>query len=114
MKKKVEMDMTFCDKCGKQDYVYTCIRCGYEVCYECRKSEMVEYTSGVHFSGSGDGCYCNNCDSILLVNGTDPLYNAYRNIKELKEENESSYLFFKNRSEQAENNISILLGGKKK
>ncbi len=86
MKKKVIIEQSFCDICGKEASGYqSCAVCGKEFCYECVKVEAVEYKHGVYFSGSGDGLYCLQCDSDASKNG-DTLHLAYRKIQALKHE----------------------------
>jgi hypothetical protein len=103
MKKTINKQVTFCDKCKKKaPYAYACMNCGIEMCYECQKEHGVSYTHAVSFSGSGDGFYCKSCDSGLTAKGTNKLHNAYLYVKRLKEENEAWWAGFKKRSEAAE------------
>lgn len=90
MKKIASIEDTFCDVCDKRGYATRCLNCGAEHCYDCRKLHGVEYVHGVHFSGSGDGYYCNKCD-VLLRNNGDALHAAYRRIQDLRSEEKAFY-----------------------
>lgn len=88
MKKTVNKEVHFCDKCNaEQVYGFDeCLCCGVEHCYECKKTEGRKYSHGVHVSGSGDGYYCNACDAKLLSSGEDKLHSAYRRVASLRAE----------------------------
>ncbi len=106
MKKIVSKQTHFCDMCGKEDdYPHVCMNCGKEMCYDCRKKHGVEYTQGVHFSGSGDGYYCKECDLKLTTNGKDKLHAAYRAITSLRLENKAYWNNFEKRSKEAESTL---------
>lgn len=109
MKKTVEKETTFCDVCGKEyPYCDVCLSCGKEVCHECAKTEGVEYKHSVWASGSGDGFYCNECDSKLKKTG-DKLHAAYRKIVSLRNEQEGFYKDFKARGDKAEADLKKLI-----
>ena len=109
MKKTLSKEVTVCDQCNKEAYVETCLKCGAEFCYDCRKTCGVEYPHGVYFSGSGDGFYCNKCDSELKATGVDPLHSAYLKVKYLRDENTSFARNFKARTNDAEAEIKRLV-----
>ena len=102
MRKSINKESTFCDKCGKETYVDKCLKCGVEHCWECKKTEGIDYKHAVHFSGSGDGYYCHTCDTELRVTKSDKLHTAYRMIANLREEAEQFYKDFNNRAKLAE------------
>ena len=110
MKTTVTIEQHICDFCKENDaYKWNaCLRCGKDICYDCAKTEAKEYSHGVYFSGSGDGRYCNECDTILTETRADPLHNAYKVIKTLRAEQEVWYKDFKQRSDAAENRIKEL------
>lgn len=110
MKKIIEKEVQICDCCGKETYCDSCLRCGLEHCWECRKECGVEYTHGVHFSGSGDGYYCTICNDELAKQGPDNLYNCYVKIANLKKESKEWYLDFHARSDKAEARLKQLVG----
>ena len=114
MKKNVEVEHYFCDVCKKDcgPYLhYKCLRCEKTFCYDCMKNNATEYKHGVHFSGSGDGLYCNECNLILYANG-DELHGAYLKIAQLRSEEEGWWLNFKKRVEKAEGELKTILNRK--
>lgn len=102
MKKTINKEVILCDSCDKEAYVDTCLRCGAQHCYDCRKIKGVRYIHSVYFSGSNDGYYCNECDSILYSIGDNKLHSAYVKIKNLRKESELFYDDFKKRTDEAE------------
>lgn len=110
MKKIVHKEVSFCDVCGKEcSYAQVCLNCGKEFCYECLKTEGVKYKHSVWFSGTGDGTYCNECDSKLKTSG-NKLHTAYRKIVSLSNECEDFCSDFKKRADEAEANVMKELG----
>lgn len=58
------------DECGATDsYMPSCLGCGREFCYECRKIKTIDYQHGVFVCGSGDGIYCKPCDLKMSEQG---------------------------------------------
>ena len=109
MKKEITVLQSFCDVCGKEAGGYTvCLRCGKEFCYECKKTETVEYRYAISFSGSGDGLYCINCDAILIKTKADKKHMAYRRLAMLRAEYDGWRADFKDRSNKAENDLKLL------
>ena len=87
MKKVIKKEVSVCYRCGSDENVfYSCKNCGIDHCWECKKLYGHEYAHGVHFTGSGDGYYCQECDMVLYKSGKNDLYNYYQKIKELKNE----------------------------
>lgn len=86
MKKVIDKEVHFCDKCGKEmEYPSNCMGCNKEYCYDCSKTEFVRYSHAIFFQGSGDGKFCIEC------NATPPdrlvkLMVLYRKIKALTAE----------------------------
>lgn len=106
MKKQKMKDVSICDKCQKEvDWASSCMKCGKDFCYECRKAGCAEYPHGVHFSGSGDGLYCNPCDQTLRADGTDKRHSAYLKIQALRKEEARFYEDFKRRADAAAEEI---------
>ena len=103
--KSVQTEVHCCDACGKEFLVTACICCGKEYCYDCRKREGKEYSQGVHFSGSGDGYYCNPCDAKLTASGSDKLHAAYRAVASLRIEGQAWGEDFQRRCKAAEANV---------
>lgn len=100
MKTKQERTVFKCDFCNKiaGDYAEHCLKCGKDVCIDCRISGKVgiEYSHSVHCNGTGDGWYCNKCDGELrsrLSQGLpkDPLHTAYVAIHDFKIHIEQQY-----------------------
>jgi hypothetical protein len=105
MKRQVIVERTFCDICGKEASGYQkCIICGKEFCYDCTKIAAIEYEHGVHFSGSGDGLYCHECDKKALENG-DKLHLAYLKIAALRNEAAGYWADFEKRTKKAEEEL---------
>lgn len=110
MKKIIEKEVQICDHCRKETYCDTCLNCGVEHCWECRKTDGVEYTHAIYVSGSGDGYYCNSCNSELLQNHSNDVFNAYLVIADLKQEAKRWNRDFKTRSDKAETLLKKLKG----
>ena len=90
MKKIIEEEAIFCDRCeGRADFPSTCRHCGSQHCYSCREKHGVEYNHAVHFSGSDDGYYCNECDAELQASKSDALHCAYLAIMALRQESKA-------------------------
>lgn len=86
MKKKTMIEQVFCDVCGANTWDgNACQRCGKHFCYDCREAHCIEYSHAVHFSGSGDGLYCTDCDKELRETG-DKKHQLYLKIKSLCDE----------------------------
>ena len=98
-----------CDVCGKDAYGYSCLKCGIEHCWECSKKLGKIYHHAVSFSGSGDGYYCLNCDSLMRVERGNPLHNAYIQIENLRDEQNAYFKDFERRSKKAEEYLQSLL-----
>ena len=112
MKKLVQIEQSFCDVCNNESPgYYNCILCKKSFCYECSKTETKEYKHAVHFAGSGDGRYCFACDEQAKKNG-DKLHMAYRQIEALRYEEAGFWNDFKKRTDEAEENLKKLQGGK--
>ena len=87
MKQTVQKEVVICDSCGTQEsYCSRCRNCGKDHCYNCQKTSGVSYSHGVHFSGSGDGYYCLQCDRSLRATGDNSLHSAYLAIQALRAE----------------------------
>lgn len=105
MKKKVERFVEVCDSCHKEDYTHKCLGCGKDFCWECMKTEGVEYHHAVHFSGSGDGFYCHECDKTCFKT---PLHRAFRAVEDLKQEADEWQKDFQARMKAAEDHLKSL------
>lgn len=111
MKKTIQKETHFCDKCGKEEsYINACMNCGAEMCYECWDKHGRKYNHAIYFQGSGDGYYCQPCDAKLTKDGNDKRHNAYRAIKSLRDELEAWHTDFKKRQEKAENALKAFAG----
>jgi hypothetical protein len=106
MKKRSVSEQPYCDYCGKSSWEH-CLWCGKDICWECQKMVAKEYKHAVHFSGSGDGLYCRECDSMARE-ASDPLNAAYRVIDALRHEEEGWWADFKKRSDNAEAELAKL------
>lgn len=111
MKRKVWVEVSFCDICGREaSGHYTCGNCGKEYCYACGKTELKEYRHVAHGQGTGDICYCHECDAKLLVNGSKE-HAAYRKIESLRNEEKGWYEDFAKRYKEAELVLRLLQQG---
>ena len=109
MKILAQRETHSCDCCGRQeDYVATCMRCGKEHCYTCRKTEGVEYSHGVYVTGTGDGYYCVECDAALTLKGDNARHKAYRRVASLRLEAKAWDAEFERRRVEAEKSLEAL------
>lgn len=108
MKKTIEKEVEFCDACEAEGYTTACLCCGKEFCYDCRKTNGVEYSHSVHCQGSGDGFYCTECDSKLKKSGADKLHRAYLKIQDLRAEEKRFWEEFKKKADLAEAEVQTL------
>ena len=103
-----------CDFCGAEAYDFNaCLGCGKDICWQCQEKHGVKYVHGVHFSGSQDGWYCNECDSKLYA-ANDPLHAAYSKIAYLRREEKAWYDDFEFRKTKAEKELQSILSEKGK
>lgn len=110
MKKTIEKEVKFCDKCGKEDsHPTACLACGTEMCSDCQTKYGVSYNHAVHFQGSDDGFYCNPCDVKLMAQGSDEQHNAYLAIKALRDEEDAYWANFGKRAKAAEDAVKKFL-----
>lgn len=109
MKKIVQREVHACDVCGAEhDWPQVCMKCGKELCYNCRDKEGVTYECAVFHSGSGDGFYCKPCDKELTKSRSDKKHNAYRCIQSLRDEQEGWSTDFRKRTKVAEELVQSL------
>jgi len=108
MKKNVMIEQTFCDVCGAEAGMNTCLKCGKEFCYKCKKTHAMEYGHSVNFTGSGDGLYCNECDEKCRLEG-DRVHSAYMLIKALRNESIGWHSDFQKRADAAEAQLNCLI-----
>lgn len=109
MKKTILKEVSICDICGASDNIYyACHNCGIQFCYDCNKTHGKSYNHGLHFSGSGDGYYCNKCDAVLTASKDNILFNAYKEIEAYRAEEISWYNNFKARYTATEDLIKRL------
>ena len=114
MKKEITKTVEFCDACGKEcQYPSHCRECGRAFCYDCSKEYSVTYLHGVHFGGSGDGCYCIACDEALRKipdrSKETKLHQAYLKISSLRLEYNKLYEDIDKRTKVAEAELKGLL-----
>lgn len=109
MKKIVSVEATICDTCGKSGALYQCNACGKDFCYDCANGGAgKKFPHGVHFSGSGDGFFCNACLATELPPEKSKLLMAYKKITALRHEEAGWYEDFQERSKTAENELQAL------
>jgi hypothetical protein len=108
MKKKVQVETTFCDHCKKQGYVQSCLGCGVDHCWDCREKLGVVYHEGVHYQ-STDGYFCLSCEARPPIKARN-IHGAYSAIAQLRREEDMFYRDFKVRKEVAEGRLKALLG----
>jgi hypothetical protein len=77
-------------------------------CYECQKTQGHDYAHAIYVRGSGDGYYCNTCDTKLLRDGGDKRHAAYVRIATLRTEAESWTKDFTERRRAAEQALADL------
>ena len=106
--KVIKKEVSFCDNCGKEEYVQACLGCGVEHCLECRRKMGVEYKHAVHFSGSGDGYFCHKCDNAPPEE-VNELYWAYYQIQALRDIEKTWRRNFDVRAKVAEEALRELL-----
>jgi len=108
MKKTIKKEVEICDFCKKLESWYKCQECGKAFCYDCFKSDGIQYPQGVYFSGK-DGHYCKPCDEKLQAKPT-PVWTAYRTIVWLRVESESFQKQFDEKRKRAEEQLNKLIG----
>lgn len=110
MKKEKLVKISVCDFCGSEESVFDfCIVCKRDVCYKCNKNNVgKEFKHGVYFSGSGDGFFCNSCMANMPLE-YQPLFNAYLEVKALRDQQEAWNEGFQKRSKEAEIRLGKLL-----
>lgn len=106
MKKTIKREEVFCDYCAKGSYE-KCLGCKKDICWDCQKTKGIDFKHSVHFSGSGDGFYCNECLGNKEVTST-PLFKAYKEINNLRNEQKNWYDDFRKRADTAENHLKLL------
>lgn len=85
MKTMKRVTVTVCDFCGKShEFMQQCHTCGKDACFSCQKDHMASYAHEVYCSGSGDGHYCRSCDKKHRDSGKDNVWNAFKNIQNLR------------------------------
>ena len=67
-----------------------------------------EYEHAIHFSGTGDGYFCNKCDNDPPENVKE-LHQAYRRIQSLRNEEKEWHEHFRVRASVAEEELERLL-----
>lgn len=108
MKRKITIDELVCDFCGKNKNVYDhCLSCEKHICLDCSENVGEDFKHGVHFSGSGDGYFCNSC-MAKMPERFQPIFFAYLKIKQLRNEEGLWWKDFQNRSKEAETNLERL------
>ena len=103
MKTKQVIEGYACDSCGTFDtYMTGCTGgCGKHFCYDC-KDKFTHYNHGVHFCGSGDADFCDECHEKLQ--GSD-IMEAYQGIERLRKESEEWSNQWRKRVDAAESQI---------
>ena len=109
MKQRVTVEQIKCDLCSKKEAWNKCLGCGIDICYDCRKMKVKEYSHAVYFGGSEDGIYCFECDARLRKSG-DKLHAAYLVIERLRNEQNGWYANFKKRVDKAEIDLKKIQG----
>lgn len=100
-----------CDFCDNKEHsYYKCLGCGKDACYECKKTQGVEYPHALYFGGSDDGWYCTICNAT----SQDELLVGYKAIKSMRDELSQFNAAFKVRSDQAEKTLKRLRDSRKK
>jgi hypothetical protein len=109
MQKNVEVLQDFCDVCGKESTRWNeCNTCRKNICFNCRKTDAVEYSHSIYASGSGDGRYCLACNARLIASG-DPKVAAYREIAALRNEANGWQADFEKRRKDAEDKLQKII-----
>lgn len=114
MKETRTVEVSLCDVCKSDDgYLRSCDKCGRDFCFDCESQWMRKYSHSVHFGGSDDGYYCQDCDAESRASG-DLIHAAYRRIENLRHEEKAWYDNFKERVDVAEKELLALKNEKKK
>lgn len=117
MKRVVNSERYLCDHCKKvvdgEEYLFCCLNCGIEFCFNCADKKGKRYDYSVYFSGES-GFYCKSCDNSLTISGSNELYNSYRLIEKLRIELKSWQKDFERRETAASNKIKELFAKVKK
>ena len=106
--KVIKTEVSFCDACGLEEHVRVCLGCGVEHCWDCRRKMGHLYRHAVHFSGTGDGYFCNKCDNNPPEKVKE-LHQAYKGIQSLRNEELEWHKNFKVRVDAAEGELDKLL-----
>lgn len=109
MKKTIQIEVRYCDKCGSDELVRSCLMCGLDACYSCQDKHGKIYHPGVHTWGRGDGFYCHECDAKLSASRADALHNAFKAIEQLRQQMADSEMNFQVQSEAAHRTLNSLL-----
>lgn len=110
MHREITRDIRICDACLDKEASYSCKKCSKDFCYECVGSAAVIYRHGVYSQGSGDGCYCLDCNADLIAKPTSE-FRAYRAIAALRAESEAWSEDFRTRMQAAEKNLERIQAG---
>ncbi len=109
MKKLINKEVIFCDRCNKEvEYSAECVSCGSEFCYDCSKKIGKTFSAGVFYSGSGDSYFCHTCIQNIPPEMTS-LFAAYIRIQALRQEQKTMWEDFDKRRNNAEEELQQLL-----
>lgn len=106
MKITKQVTVDICDFCKKNEcYEHSkCALCNKAFCYDCTKTFIKKYTSGVYRSSGGDLTLCHPCDRALHEKPTEKFL-AFLAIEQLKFELDSWNSNFRLRQKAAEEKI---------
>ena len=104
----IKKEVSFCDECGKEESVQACLGCGVEHCWVCRSKMGYVYKHAVHFSGSGDGYFCHQCDNAPPENAK-VIHLAYQRILALRDIEKNWHKNFDARIKVTEGELERLL-----
>ena len=107
MKENILVEQTLCGFCGEES-CQKCLGCGKDVCYGCRDKNGKEFRHAIHFRGSNDVWYCQECLGSEKIIST-PLFKAYRDIADLRNESNDWWKDFDSRTKIAEEKLNNLL-----
>lgn len=113
MKKQIKVEVACCDFCSEQNTYHQCQLCKKDICYNCKEKFAVVYHYSVHFQGSEDVIYCQECLGKMVA-GTcskreKDIYNAYNAIKLLKDEGSRYNEDYTKRAKLVEENLKNVL-----
>jgi hypothetical protein len=112
MKRTVEVEVDYCDVCGKENGWRTCIECNKCYCSNCADRDTIGYWSGTY--GGHQSYVCRDCNAALIKGGKNEYFNALLVIERLRNEYAGFYADYEPRKKVAEALVQRLEEARKK